>query len=119
MPHRNIARHELVDLFAVLAHPLRLGLVLELKDGERDVTALIHATGASQTAVSQSLSRLRTARLVAVRRDGRHLCYRLTLDNIANWLDDAFALLEDETAQLASVHDAIALTRKDLHGERS
>jgi DNA-binding transcriptional ArsR family regulator len=119
MPHRHIARLELVELFAVLAHPLRLALVLELKDGERDVSALIRATEAPQTAVSQALGRLRAARLVVVRREGRHLWYRLTLDNIAAWLDDAFGLLEDETAQLASVHDAIALTRKDLHGESS
>jgi DNA-binding transcriptional ArsR family regulator len=114
MPHRVVARLELAHLFAVLAHPLRLALLLELRSGERDVTTLMHAVGASQTAVSQSLARLRAARLVIDRREGRHVRYSLALPGLAKWLDGGLALLQDETAQLQQVHDAIALARRDL-----
>jgi DNA-binding transcriptional ArsR family regulator len=114
VPHRAVARMELAHLLAVLAHPLRLALLLELRAGERDVSTLMKAVNASQTAVSQSLARLRAARLVIDRRDGRHVRYRLALDGLSTWLDGGLALLEDETAHLQQVHDAIALARRDF-----
>lgn len=114
MPHRTVARQELADLLAVLAHPLRLALVLELRNGERDVTTLMHGVEASQTAVSQALARLRAVRLVTLRRDGRHVFYSLAFPGLPGWLDGGLGILEDETAQVASVHDAISQARRDL-----
>lgn len=119
VPHRQVAHHELADLFGVLGHPLRLALVFQLRHGERDVTALIEATEAPQSAVSQALAKLKAARLVVVRRAGRNIYYRLTLDSLPGWLDGGLGLLELETAQIASLHDAISLTRRDLEGEPS
>jgi DNA-binding transcriptional ArsR family regulator len=107
MPHRSIARQELASLMAVLAHPLRLGLVLALVDGEHDVTSLMKMAGASQTAVSQALARLRAAHLVKERRQGRHVFYRLALAGLPKWLDGGLLLLADESSQRAGVHDAI------------
>lgn len=117
MPHRLLARAELAHLLAVLAHPLRLALLLELRNGERDVTTLMRAVNASQTAVSQSLARLRAARLVVDRRDGRHVRYRLALPGLADWLDGGLALIEDEAAQFRLVHDAVSQARRDLGTE--
>lgn len=117
MPHRSVARSELADLLAVLAHPLRLALVLELQSGEKDVTTMMRAVQAPQSAVSQALAKLRAARLLHVRRDGRHVFYTLAMPELATWLDGGFAILESETAQMATVHDAIALARRSLHGE--
>ncbi len=114
MPHRAVARAELADLLSLLAHPLRLAIVLELRGGEQDVTTLMHAVDAGQSAVSQALGRLRAARLLQVRRDGRHVFYSLALPALAVWLDGGLAILLDETAQVASVHDAIVLTRRDF-----
>jgi DNA-binding transcriptional ArsR family regulator len=114
VPHRAVARAELAHLLAVLAHPLRLALLLELRGGERDVTTLMQAVNASQTSVSQSLARLRAARLVIDRRDGRHVRYRLALPGLSAWLDGGLALLEDDMSQVQQVHDAIALARRDF-----
>lgn len=114
MSHRTVARAELADLLGLLAHPLRLAIVLELRSGEHDVTSLIAAVAAGQSAVSQALARLRAGRLLLVRRDGRHLFYSLALPGLAPWLEGGLAVLQDETAQMASLHDAIALTRRDL-----
>jgi DNA-binding transcriptional ArsR family regulator len=112
MPKRKIAHRELADFFALLGHPLRLAVVLALSHGERDVGTLATETSAAQTAVSQALARLRAARIVRERREGRHVFYRLTLAGLPPWLDGAWGLLADEAAQLLSVQDAIATVRR-------
>jgi DNA-binding transcriptional ArsR family regulator len=110
MPHRTVAQRELSTLLGVLAHPLRLGIIFALEQGELDVGALQRTLGRSQSAVSQALSRLRAARLVVERRDGRHVFYRLALPQLASWLAGGFDQLEQETAELVSVHDALEIT---------
>jgi DNA-binding transcriptional ArsR family regulator len=112
MPMRKVAQRELAVLFSLLAHPLRLALLTGLADGERDVGSLVKATGAPQTAVSQALARLRAARLVQERRQGRHVYYRLTVASLPAWLDGGYALLADETAQVAQLHDALQSLRR-------
>lgn len=111
MPFRILAQRELASLFTVLSHPLRLGIVFALAEGERDVTTLVKDTGATQSAVSQSLARLRAARLVKERREARHVYYRLTLATLPGWLDGGYALLSNETAQAAELHDVIERAR--------
>lgn len=116
MPMRKVAQRELAGMFALLSHPLRLGLVFALADGERDVGTLVGITGAPQTAVSQALARLRVARVVQERRQGRHVFYRLTLPTLPAWLDGGYALLADETAQVALLHDVIETVRRPAGG---
>ncbi|MGV0744983.1 ArsR/SmtB family transcription factor [Mycolicibacterium sp. XJ870] len=65
------------DLFRMLADSTRLHLLWLLAQGESDVAALTAATGATRTSISQHLAKLRFAGLVATRRDGRHIIYRL------------------------------------------
>ena len=111
MPYRRLAQRELASLFAVLSHPLRLGLIFALANGERDVTTLVAETQSTQTAVSQALSRLRLARLVKERREARHVYYSLALSGLPEWLDTAYALLASETAQAAELKDVIERAR--------
>jgi DNA-binding transcriptional ArsR family regulator len=61
----------------MLADATRLHLLWLLTQGEADVSALAEATGGSRTAVSQHLAKLRFARLVDTRKDGRRVVYRL------------------------------------------
>jgi DNA-binding transcriptional ArsR family regulator len=57
----------------------RLGILLHLKKGERNVTELLSALKAqSQPAVSHHLALLRHAHLVEQDRRGKHIYYRLT-----------------------------------------
>jgi DNA-binding transcriptional ArsR family regulator len=112
MPMRKVAQRELAVFFSLLAHPLRLALLSGLAEGERDVGSLVKATGAPQTAVSQALARLRAARLVQERRQGRHVFYRLTVASLPAWLEGGYALLADETAQVAQLHDALISLRQ-------
>ncbi|MEE4024946.1 metalloregulator ArsR/SmtB family transcription factor [Gordonia sp. PKS22-38] len=63
--------------FAMLADPTRLHMLWLLTNGEADVTALTDAVGASRTAVSQHLAKLRFTGLVDTRKDGRRVIYRI------------------------------------------
>jgi len=53
------------------AHPVRLGVLQLLADGEQTVTDLYHRIGCSQSMMSQQLRLLETQGLVAMRREGR------------------------------------------------
>ncbi|WP_227998033.1 metalloregulator ArsR/SmtB family transcription factor [Nocardia australiensis] len=63
--------------FRMLSDATRLHILLVLADGEADVTALTEACGASRTAVSQHLAKLRFTGLVDTRREGRRIVYRI------------------------------------------
>ncbi|MBR8744771.1 metalloregulator ArsR/SmtB family transcription factor [Nocardiopsis sp. MG754419] len=65
-------------VFALLSDPTRLHLLWTLAAGEADVGRLTEASGASRTAVSQHLAKLRLAGLVESRRQSRHSIYRLS-----------------------------------------
>jgi DNA-binding transcriptional ArsR family regulator len=68
---------EAATTFAMLATPTRVRILWLLAHGERDVTSLAEATGATVPTVSQHLAKLRLAGLVIVRPDGRHQIYRV------------------------------------------
>ncbi|OLT26036.1 transcriptional regulator [Nocardiopsis sp. CNR-923] len=65
------------DVFRLLSDPTRLCLLWTLARGEADVGQLTEACGASRTAVSQHLAKLRLAGLVEARRESRHSIYRM------------------------------------------
>ena len=63
--------------FKALADEGRLGLLSALQRGEKSVGELADATGRSQPNVSQHLASLTHAGLVAARRDGTRVFYRI------------------------------------------
>ena len=67
----------LATRFKVLAEPMRLRLLNELRGGERTVTELCGCTCAGQANVSKHLSVLRRHGLVARRKEGLHARYRI------------------------------------------
>lgn len=66
-----------------LGNPKRLELLDLLAQGERSVEALATATGVGMSTCSAHLQGLREAGLVRSRRDGRHIRYSLTGDDVA------------------------------------
>jgi ArsR family transcriptional regulator, virulence genes transcriptional regulator len=65
-------------LLAALANERRLMILCRLVEwGEGNVGALAEAVGLSQSALSQHLARMRQEGLVAFRRDGQMLWYRI------------------------------------------
>jgi ArsR family transcriptional regulator len=75
------------ELFKTLAHPERLRLLIALRDGEECVchlTALLHKR---QAYVSQQLMYLRSAGLIADRKEGLRVYYRVTNPQVFQVLD--------------------------------
>ena len=68
-------------------------------------------TKISHSGVSQHLSVLRAHRLVAERREGRHVFYSLRQPELAVWLADAMRFLEQDSAAAADLRQAIKKTR--------
>jgi ArsR family transcriptional regulator, virulence genes transcriptional regulator len=68
---------EAADLLRLLANEHRLGVMCALRHGELPVGALVELVGPSQSALSQHLGRLRLDGLVATRRSGRTIYYRI------------------------------------------
>ncbi len=97
MPQRRLVAGELARFLGVLAHPNRIHIVEELRGGERDVNALQEALGISHSGVSQHLSLLRAHRLVAERRVGRRVFYRLLQPVLAAWLTTGLNFIEPES----------------------
>ena len=64
-------------LLRALANERRLMILCQLSGGERSVGELLPLIGLSQSALSQHLSVLRSDGLVATRRDGLSIHYRL------------------------------------------
>ncbi|MGV9826067.1 MULTISPECIES: ArsR/SmtB family transcription factor [unclassified Gordonia (in: high G+C Gram-positive bacteria)] len=77
------------SLFAMLSDPTRLHILWQLSDGESDVGALTEAVGASRTAVSQHLAKLRFTGLVDTRREGRRIIYRIRDGHVSRLIAEA------------------------------
>ena len=73
----NAKAAEAARLLIALANKNRLAILCELIEGERSVGALVKAVGLTQSALSQHLAKLRTAGIVATRRDAQTIYYRL------------------------------------------
>lgn len=78
---------------ALVANTRRLLILCELTLGECSVGALQHRVGLGQSALSQHLAKLRAAGMVATRRDGQTIFYRISdpdLEVLMAALYDAF-----------------------------
>lgn len=91
-------------VFAMLAEPTRLHLLVRLREGPADVTTLTAATGATRTSVSQHLAKLRLAGLVVTERRGRHVHYALVGGHVARLVAEGLSQAEHEVAGLPQ-HD--------------
>ncbi len=87
----KISEEEIVDIadfFKVFGDPTRLRILFFLSiEKESSVTNISESLNLTQSAVSQQLKLLRTARLVRFRKDGRSILYRLSDDHITKILD--------------------------------
>ena len=66
-----------------LAHPARLRIMARLRESECCVAQATECLGVSQPNASQHLKALREAGLVAGRRQGTRICYRIADERIA------------------------------------
>ncbi len=72
---------EVATVLKALSTPLRLRMVCELCAEPRTVSELIQITAVRQTLVSQQLATLRELGIIASRRDGTKMIYRIADEN--------------------------------------
>lgn len=93
LPGFTMPNDEQVNLaaesFQMLADATRVKLLWALLQGESSVACLAELVGASPTAVSQHLAKLRLARLVTGRRDGTFVYYSAADVHVRKLLDEA------------------------------
>ena len=68
---------EAAGLMRALSNEKRLMILCQLGDGELSVGQMLPLVGLSQSALSQHLAKLRDEALVATRRDGTTIFYRI------------------------------------------
>jgi ArsR family transcriptional regulator len=83
------------DLLRALAAPVRIAIVLQLREADQCVHDLVDALGVTQPLISQHLRVLKTAGVVVGRRQGREVVYSLVDDHLAHIVVDAVAHAEE------------------------
>jgi DNA-binding transcriptional ArsR family regulator len=83
------------DLLRALAAPIRIAIVLELRDSDRCVHELVATLRVAQPLISQHLRVLKTAGVVQGDRRGREVVYRLVDDHLAHIVVDAVAHVQE------------------------
>ena len=87
------------ELCKTFGHAKRLMVISTLREGERTVTDLAEYTGIDTSNLSQHLHILREKGLVATRREGTKIYYRLSHPNIGKALDLISAFLEQRISE--------------------
>ncbi|HEY3896918.1 MAG TPA: metalloregulator ArsR/SmtB family transcription factor [Pseudonocardiaceae bacterium] len=84
------------ELLRALSAPIRIAIVLQLRDGERCVHELVDALDVTQPLISQHLKVLKSAGVVDGERHGREVLYRLVDEHLSHIVVDAVAHVEEE-----------------------
>lgn len=84
------------ELLRALSAPVRIAIVMQLRDCERCVHELVDALGVAQPLISQHLRVLKSAGVVDGKRHGREVVYRLVDEHLAHIVVDAVAHVEEE-----------------------
>ena len=71
------------ELFSVLSTPIRLRVISAVCQGEKNVTQLLSEIDTTQPNMSQHLSMLYRSGVLAKRRDGTQMYYRLQSERVA------------------------------------
>ncbi len=94
------------EVFRALADPTRRAVFERLTNGEASVKELTAAFDVSQPAISQHLAALRRAGLVAERREGRNVYYRVDpagLRPLVDWIERHQAFWRERVERLKAV----------------
>jgi DNA-binding transcriptional ArsR family regulator len=93
--------------FRALGDPLRVRLLDLLRDGELSVNVLAEQLGAGQQNVSKHLTVLTDAAMVARRKEGTHVYYRIADEGVFALCEQVCGALQ---AQLATLNALVAGT---------
>ena len=89
--------------FHALSDPLRVRSLDLLRDGELSVNALAEQLGAGQQNVSKHLAVLADAAMVACRKEGTHVYYRIADDGVFALCEQICGSLQSQVSTLAAL----------------
>lgn len=100
---------ELVELiarrFRVIGEPMRIKLLDRLRSGESTVLALTAAVGASQQNVSKHLGVLHDAGIVARRKEGTQVYYRVVDSGVFELCETVCGSVQRQVAELNAIFE--------------
>lgn len=85
--------NDAAKVLRILAHPERLMVLCQLREGEKNVSSLLENSALSQSAFSQHLTVLRQAGLVETRKESQSVFYRIAggkVENLINAIQGAW-----------------------------
>lgn len=80
---QDLVFESVAELFSVLSTPIRLKIISAVCHGEKNVSELLAEIQTTQPNMSQHLSTLYRAGILAKRRDGTQMYYRLQSERVA------------------------------------
>tara|TARA_R110002020_G_scaffold338673_2_gene553964 strand:+ start:4336 stop:4998 length:663 start_codon:yes stop_codon:yes gene_type:complete len=105
---------EFASIARALGHPHRLEILEHLAQGERGVEALATRVGLSVANASQHLQQLKRAGLVASRRDGKFILYRLADESVLGLMRTLFEVGERNLAEVDKILRGYFDTRDNM-----
>jgi DNA-binding transcriptional ArsR family regulator len=107
MPLPHPLPDDLVELiarrFRAIGEPMRIKLLDRLRDGGATVSELTDAAGASQQNVSKHLALLAEAGIVARRKDGTHVYYRIADEGVFTLCENVCGSIQQQLASLSEL----------------
>lgn len=103
---------DLADLiarrFRAIGEPMRVRLLDRLRDGEASVNDLAEQLGASQQNVSKHLAVLADVGILARRKDGNRVYYRIVDEGVLGLCEQVCGSLQTQLAALTALVDGYA-----------
>jgi DNA-binding transcriptional ArsR family regulator len=104
------------ELFKAVGHPVRIRILEVLRDGEQTVSGLQLGLAVDAGLVSQHLAVLRGRQLVAGRKEGTNVYYRVTDPQVFALLDTARTIFDRHLITLQAMANEDLLGIEDAHG---
>jgi DNA-binding transcriptional ArsR family regulator len=104
-PHDDVVTLA-VEVLRILADPTRLRIAIRLIDAELSVSDLAEAVGRPVAGVSQHLAKMRLAHLVATRKQGTTVLYRIDDEHIRQLVLDTTRHVEHLVSDRPAHHES-------------
>jgi len=86
----------IADVLKAMAHPVRLQIVEILEKGEKCVNEVVKAVGGKQSITSQQLNMMKDKGVLACRKDGAKVYYRIENKNVIRLLQCMYEHCENK-----------------------
>ena len=104
---RDALRQFKAEFFQALAHPTRIAILEQLRDGEQSAGALLDKVGVEQANLSQHLAVLRAKRIVLNRKNGNQVFYSVRHPLIITVLDTMRKYFQAHMSEAAATLKAL------------